>query len=483
MWPQWLNVRAAVLLVGAGLAIAGASGLIEAHAFLLPTTLKYALTVIGPVVIVVAASVPNPLHVFTGLLIIAAPFANATSQLGGTRVSPLVPLLVVGFALVAISEPPRGRSPDLRLTAALAIPLLYLPLSRGSGTHEFVVSLALLIVVGWLVSYSTMDSTGLKVALICVTAQAALQGAIAIWEWHTGHALNLYSSSSTGQNSPVTIYASGNSIRPSGSFNDPISLGNALAISIPLISVLMLSLKGAGNRLLLLAALALSGVGLALSLDRTSWIGAIVGLAVAIAFLPRAARRTAIPYVAAGTAIVIVAALLLAGSTISSRFATIFDPTSTAGETSEQAGAAKGEQNRLQLWSVALDDGFLAHPAAGIGIGNIGQLEREHTSSAGASVKANTAIYANASSTYLQLLAEGGLLAAALFLVLFSGLLSDARAALAAHPIAGAGLAGAVVAVLICWFADVVVFDEPVAACVGVFFGILAGASRQARSA
>jgi O-antigen ligase len=176
--------------------------------------------------------------------------------------------------------------------------------------------------------------------------------------------------------------------------------------------------------------------------------------------------------------VVVVATVALEGSAVSSRFLSIFDPTSTQGKTAQETGSAVGEQIRLQLWSVALNDGFLRHPVTGIGIDNMGQLEREHTTSSGAGVKAGTAIFQNASSTYFQLIGEGGLFALALLLLLLTALLADVRVAVNAHPVIGAALAGAVVAVLICWTTDIVVTYEPVAACVGVLFGAVAGAAR-----
>jgi len=470
-------------MVGSGgLAVLGASGFVQAHAFALPTTLKYGLTVAGPLVIFFAASIARPLLLITGLTVICAPFANATAQFAGIRVSPLVPLLLLGFALIAVSDPPRNRAPWLRWTSLLAFPLLLLPLEQGSHNHQFVASLGLLIGVACMVSYAAADKDGLRVVLAAVAIQAAIQGAIAIWEARSGHTLNLYSSGTAGQPAGQQIYTYGTSHQPTGSLNDPISLGNVLALSIPLIAVLMIAVKSATSRLLLIGALALAGAALALSLDRAGWIGAAVGLVAAIALLPRVSRRKAIPYAVLGLVVVVVAALVLEGPTIASRFSSIFDPTSTQGKTAQEKGSAAGEQTRLQLWSVAFNDGFLKHPVAGIGIDNMGQLEREHTSNAGAAVKAQTAIYQDAASTYLQLIGDGGLFALALLVLLLSGLIGDARAAVKAHPVLGAGLAGGVIAILICWGTDVVVFYEPVAACVGVLFGALAAAARSIES-
>jgi O-antigen ligase len=471
---RWPSLRALIMVASAGLAVLGASGFVQAHAFALPTPLKYGLTVAGPLVLFFAATLAKPLYLITGLLVVSAPFANATAQFSSVRVSPLVPLMILGFALIAVSDPPRNRTPVLRWSAVLAFPLLLLPLADGGKNHEFIVSLALLISVGWMVSYAAADKEGLRIVLVAVAIQAAIQGAIAIWEARAGHTLNLYSSGTA----TASLYKVGTTVEPTGSFNDPISLGNVMAISVPLISVLVLTVRSGAGRLLLAGALALSGAALGLSLDRAGWIGAVVGVVIGIALLPRVARRKAIPYATLGLLVVVGVTLAIGGSAVTSRFSTIFNPTSTQGKTAQEKGSAAGEQIRLQLWSIAFHDGFLQHPVAGIGIDNMGQLEREHTSSAGSAVKAGTAIYQNAASTYLQLLGDGGLFALALLLFLLSGLFADVRAALQAHPLVAAGLAGAVVTLLICWVTDVAVFKEPVAACVGVLFGALAGAAR-----
>ena len=109
-----LSLRTAILLGAAGLAVIAASGLVEAETFTLPTTLKYCLTIAAPLVVFATALMEKPLHLITGLTIIAAPFVGETAELAGERVSLLVPLLLAGFALAVVSEVDRRPPSALR---------------------------------------------------------------------------------------------------------------------------------------------------------------------------------------------------------------------------------------------------------------------------------------------------------------------------------------------------------------------------------
>ncbi|MGO9883622.1 MAG: O-antigen ligase family protein [Solirubrobacteraceae bacterium] len=477
-----LSTRTVILLAAAGLTILAASGWVEAEAFSVPTTLKYALTVLAPLVVFSAALTDKPMHLITGLVVVAAPFVGATAELAGTRVSVLVPLLAVGFLLTVVTESAPGRPPALRWAAVVTFPLLLIPLSDGSNNHQFVISLFLLLSVGWLVFHTARDEQGMKVVFVAVAVQAAIQGVIAIWSAKTGRTVNLYSTPGTTGHAANYIYIYGSLKRPSAMFPDPISLSNALAIAIPLMVALLLVVRSWTSRLLVLGGLAIVIAALILALDRTSWIADVFALLLVLLFLPRKLRRRTAPFVLIGVALVVAVALAFGGSGLTARVSSIFAPTVTQGKTQAQRGQAEGEQERLQYWSAAFKEGFVDHPLAGVGIGNIGSLLLRYTPSAGAGTRAGTGQFANAASTYLQLIGEGGLFAVALFFILFAGLFQDVRAGLRAHPILGAGLAGAVVALLICWVTDIVVYYESVAACVGVLLGAVAASGYGSRA-
>jgi O-antigen ligase len=476
-------LRILVMCLALSVAVVSASGLVVAHVFHLATPLKYAITVAGPLLIFFAVSVERPALPITALLVIAAPLADANAAFLDTRLSPLVPLLVLGFGLTAAQGILPGRRPALRWAALLAIPLLAVPFVDGGDSHVFESTLLLSLLIAWLVSQVASDPHGLRVILVAVVIQAVVQAAIAIYESRTGHALNFYASAGTSNYDTNGVYKFDNIIEASGTLGDPISLGNAIAISVPVVVIVSVIADRPWKRWLGVAALAIVVVGLGLSFDRTAWIGAVVGALVSVTLLPRALRRRVMPWTLAGLAAVAAAVIVFAGASVVTRFDSIFAPTSTQGKSAQQVGDAEGEQTRLQLWSAAIDHGFLAHPVAGVGIGQVGQLERRFTGNAGPGVKADTAQYQNAASTYLQLIAEAGLLAVVLLAIVFGGSYADLRAGYGAHPVIVSGLAGALLTLFICWVTDVVVFQEPVAACVGVLFGLVAGASRGLGSA
>lgn len=480
--PRW-SLRTLVLLASGALTLIAATGIVEIKAFAEPTTLKYALTVAAPLLVFLAASTGEPLRLFCAVTIIAAPLTAATAQLGGIRVSLLVPLLVADFALIVITPIVRGRRPSLRWAALLAFPLLLIPIVDSDKSKQFVVSLLVMIAVAIVVFYTARDEKGLRTVLIAVAIQVGIQAVIAIWNVDTGRTLNLYSSAGTTQYGAGYAYSFAGLIRPTGTFPDPISLGNAVAISIPTTLALLFVTRSREARLGLVLAIALAVAALILALDRTSWIGVVLGVAVTVALLPKVLRRRAASRVVLGAVAVAVIALAVGGSAVSGKLSSIFDPTGVQGVNQQEKGIAEGEQDRLQYWDVALHDGFLAHPLTGVGIGEGGQLILDHSTAVGAGVKGGTGQYANAASTYLELLAEAGVGAVALLIVFVSGLVADLRAAVRSRPVLAAGLAGAAAAMLVCWVTDVVVYYEAVAACEGVLLGSIAAAAAVTRSA
>jgi O-antigen ligase len=393
----------------------------------------------------------------------------------------IVPFLVAGALLATVTgERPQGLS-SLAPAALLAFPLLLIPLTAGTQVRTFVMALAVLLVLAWLVSRTASEPGGMVAVLAAVAVSATVQSLIALWEARTGHTLNLYSSAGTQQFAPNYLFTYGTTRRPTGSLTDPISLGNVLAIALPLIVVLAIEVRGRIQRAGAIAAAMLTGTALALSLSRMSWVGAVVGTLVAIALLPRRERRATAPALAAGVALIIAVTLIAAGPAFLGRLSSIGNPTATQGQSIAQQGVAEGDRRRLEYWNVALTDGFLGHPVAGIGIGNIGPFLLDRVVHAGLGLRGGTAIFIHAHSTYFQLLAEGGLLALVLFVVFLRGLWRDARAGPRALPVLGPGLAGAAVALLICWSTDWVIHYPSVAAPVGVVLGAIAAGGRLGR--
>jgi O-antigen ligase len=319
----------------------------------------------------------------------------------------------------------------------------------------------------------------MQAVLGAITASAAFQSLIALWEDHTGRLLNLYSTAGTQQFAANYFYSYGTTKRPTGTFNDPISLGNFLAISLPLAFVLAVKVKGRLSRALVIIATMSIAAALTLTLSRASWIGGVVGCLLATAMLPRPQRRTAARGIVGGVAVIALVAAIAAGPAVLGRLVSITQPTKASGVSQAQQGVARGDQDRLKYWGVALFDAFGGHPLAGVGIGNLNAFMLHRVATSGTAIRAGTLTTLHAHSTYFELLGEAGLFGLALLALFMASLFRDARAGPKRDAILGAGLAGAGAALLICWVTDWVIQYLPVAACVGIVLGaIAAGGSR-----
>jgi O-Antigen ligase len=480
---QRVSPRTIVLCASGLLALIASTGVIEDKAFAQPTTLKYALTVAAPLIVFLAAWMEEPLHLFVALTIVAAPLTGATASLGQIRVSLLIPLLFADLGLIALSPPTRRRGTRLRWVGVAAFPLLLLPIATSSHSKPFAVSLGLLLVMAFVVSQVARDEKGLRVVMGAIVAQGILQALVAIWNADTGHILNLYSSAGSTQYATNYIYNFGGLIRPAGTLPDPISLANVLVIGIPISVALLFAIRDSWARAGLLLGLCVVVAALVLALDRASWIGAIAGLATAILIFPKAIRRPAAARVATGIIAAGVLAVVIGGSATTAKFESIFAPTKTAGVTQQEKNIAEGEQTRLDFWRIAITDGFGDHPVAGVGAGNASELVLDHSSRQNAGLNVSNGQFANLASTYLQLIAEGGIGALVLLILLCSGLAADLCYAVRVDRLLVAGLAGSTVALLVCWVTDVVVYYEPVAACEGALFGVIAGVAARSRHA
>jgi O-antigen ligase len=483
--PPGTRIRRPLPATATVIAVAGtfvsATGLTQAIVFQQASTLKYVLTIVAPLLLLLVARVEHPVRVITVPAIVVAPFVNANAGFGGTRVSAIVPLLIAGTILAVWTTRGRTRRSSLALSGFLAFPLLLIPLADGRAVRSYVTTLALILALGWLVSQTARQPGGMTVVLGAVAFSGALQSLIALWEAHTGHLLNLYSSAGTQQYAAIYFYSYGSTKRPTGSFSDPISLGNALAIALPLTVVLALQVRRRLVRLAVVGAGVVIAVALTLTLSRASWIGAAVGIVLVLVLVPRGQRRRLLRGLTAGAALLIVVTLVAAGPAVVSRLASISNPTNTQGVSSAQLGPAEGDKNRLEYWRVSVFEAFGGHPVAGVGIGNLGPFLRDHVSHAGKGIRAGTAIFIHAHSTYFQILAEAGIFGLIMLVIFIRGLVGDAIAAVRVDRIVGPGVAGAAVALLICWTTDWVIHNPPVAASVAVVLGTIAAAGGRGR--
>jgi len=480
--------RGAILLLAA-LALAGAAGLTSQALFTQPTTLKYAVTVAGPLLLLLAALHPRPLEPIVAGTIIVAPFAAYPVTLKGIGVPAILPFGFVAVVLAVTTGRHGGPRSSLGRAAPFIAALLLLPVLAGtqlSATGDHISSplvvLGTLLAMSWLVSRAAATPEGRRLVIAAVVASAVLQAALAIWEFQTGRTLNLFTSTQSSFASGY-FFSYGASNRPMGSYADPISLGNVLAIALPLTTVAALAYRRSqsgqnGARqahrspeagwtppLLVMAAGMFIGLGLVLTFSRMSWIAALAGLALAVLLRPKGVRARLAGGLLLLGGLAIVVAMAAAGPTLRTRYDSIFHPTAA------NVSTANGDRTRQQLWKAALGVA-VQHPIAGVGFDKLAPELATHV--------ADVSILSHAHSTYLQVAAEGGLVLGIGALSLFALALGrDLRNGLRTSPLA-AGLAGSILALAICWTTDYTIRYEAVAASVAPLIGLIAAGGRSA---
>jgi O-antigen ligase len=459
-------LASAIALLAAFGAFLGAVGITQSMAFQQPSPLKYGITIGAPLLVMLAATVRRPLTVFAPVIVVAAPFASFQAFVGGYSIPLLLPL--VGMAAVAACFDGNARS-DLTLlggAAVIAGPLLLVPIIDGTQVRDFVESLLSLLLVAWIVARTAREPGGMTLIIGAIITGALLQSAIAIWEARTGSRLNLYSGAGTQVFGNQYFYSFDDTNRPVGSLFDPISLGNVLAIAGPLIVAMGARVRG-NLRWMLAAGGVVLSLALALSLSRMAWIGFFAGTIVALLLLPRRERRLVGAACAIAAVVVVFLALTLGGAGLRTRFDTLRNPTDT------QYSTGTGDQRRIAIWGAALAV-FSEHPVAGVGVGHLeGEIQRR---------VANVGTYTHAHSTYFQMIGEAGVLGLALLAVFLAGLAEALRTVLRRDRVLGAGLAGSVVALLICWTTDWVIIYPNVSASVGALLGLVAAAGQRSAS-
>ena len=476
-----VSSRGALALGSAAFAVVAATGAPESVLFAHPSLLKYLLTVFAPTLVFVASLSNHPLRVIVVPAILLAPMASATAGLGSVRVGALTPFLIAGLVLAPFADVQRGKRSSLAISGLLAFPLLLLPLAEGSHGESFALTLALLIAVAYVVSVAAREPGGMVAGMTALAVSATIQAAIAIWESRTGHVVNFYGDAGSHNFAANYLFDYGSTRRPDGTFTDPISMGNFLALALPCTLVLGFHARKSARKASLAVAAMMIATALTLSLSRTSWVGGIVGCAVAVLLLPTGTRASAMKAVAAGAVGIVIIASATAGPAVVARLVSIGSPTTTSGVSQTQKNVAEGDQKRFKFWHIAVIDAFGEHPVAGIGIEDMGEFIRDRVQTSGEGIVEGTAIFVHAHSTYFQLLGEAGLFGLALLVIFVRGLLRDAFAAVRGSPVFGAGLVGAAVVLLICWSTDWVIHNEPVAAGVGVVIGLIAGGGRLGR--
>ncbi len=231
-----------------------------------------------------------------------------------------------------------------------------------------------------------------------------------------------------------------------------------------------------GRRAVAIAPFAVMALYIVLALKRTGFLAFLAGLAVLAGLLApswlRLGRRR--PHITtrrlaagAGLAALLAGALVLAppGRLVVSRFASIFSPT------------GESERARLETWKGALRL-IAAHPIVGVGIGNFGPALLAFTPEPlMRSEESSNTIVEEAHNEFLNLTAEGGVVALVLFLWLLVGLARATAAAIRApdppRRRAAAALAAGLVALLVTACVSFPLQRDATLVAFGVFSGLL----------
>ena len=464
--------RVALTIVGAMAFVLGASGFDTTKVFHQYSTLKWTMLVAAPLLVIVLLTVERPSAWALGLVVVTVPIEPYVATISGQPISVLLVTLVVANIVVEVEDAggrrPSSRSPALVRVLPYAMVLLLVPVAIGvQPLHELLYVLAFLDIAWLCAKVGGMHPDGRLLVVLFFVGSASLQALVALAQYVTDNAFNLYGGAGSATYSAQSYFFNyDTTARTTGTFFDPISLGNVLAMALPLAVLLVLRAELPGRvRLGALAAGVVLVGGLAVSLSRASWIAAAVGV-VAVALFSRGDQRRR-GALLAGVLIfgALSAASALYGPAITSRFTSILHPTASNVRT------APGDKAREEVWAEALAV-FESHPITGVGFGNlVGSLE---------ATVPGTGSGSQAQNTYLQYMAEGGLFGAGVLLLLIGGVFADlhrTRHTDWLHP----GLVGASLGVAVTWFTDVTVRYYAVAGCLAILVGLIASAHTSIR--
>ncbi|HTW20021.1 MAG TPA: O-antigen ligase family protein [Mycobacteriales bacterium] len=459
--PAEHQVRVAVAVIaGIGLVLA-LPGVAAHEAFAQPTTLKYAASVAAPLVLLLLATASSPDRVLVPAAILAAPFAPLVMTAGGVPMSAFA--VVTGLAvLVTLCRESRTTSGSATAHGAvLALALLLPAVIIGSDVGETLTLVLAVAAIGWITARLARKRGGPELVAASILSSATLQSLLAIYEFASKSTVNFYGSGTTALASNY-FYNFNGTDRPVGSYFDPISLGNVLALSLPIAvgaAIIMVQRRRPVAATLTIVSALVILTGLVLSFSRMSWIGAGIGVACTAFALPGRLRVRAVSGVAVTAAVGAVIAVAVAGGELSSRFGSIFHPGAM------NPSNPDSDQVRLMLWGSAAHV-FARHPWFGVGINQL--------VSAFSRMIADVTPTTNAQNTYLQIAAEAGILGIAALVALAVGVIRDLRSDRLAA-VGRAALVGSLVALAICWVSDDTVRYIAVAASIAPVFGLLSG--------
>ena len=450
------------------LACLSVSGLTESIAFSQPSTLKYLITVIGPLAAAAIAMTKRYDLVILSLAILVAPF-NYVTTLSGFSFTPLQVLLIGGLLCSRFGpQSTTRRRPTLLMTMGLVFALTLLgPMVRSEQRMNEVLLVAVVFAMAYLVALSARDPQGRKVVMASFIAACAVQGAIGIWEFLTHHQINLYSAAGSADYQGNYFFQFQGLFRVSAAFPNPIAMGNVLAMAVPILIALVVSVKGAGRQALLFVAGLCILFGAVATLSRSSWLAIAIGAVVAMLFLgDRRVLKPLLGFSIVGV-LAIVAAENFAGPALLARANTIF------GSSTAATGTSIGDFTRHVVQGGALRV-FSDHPLTGVGLGNIAPYL------GGGSVRDGQ----NAQNYLCQMLAEAGFFAGAALLGALGALAGVAVRALIAYRNIAAMLLAEIAVIAVVSSTDANFRYVQVSVFVAVIFGLGAslGTSAEVRA-
>ncbi len=464
-----LPVRTKVWLGAAGLvgllAIAGCAGILAHSAFLQFSVLKWALTIGGPLVVLLLLFSRRPGLWACGLMILVIPVAPFVASVGTFQISVLFAATALATVTVmlegAVRSPSAGPLPALVVVTPLLIACSLVPIFRGDLVTHQLLYLALFVDIVWICLRTAANyPEGRTVITLAFIGMAALQGSAAVYEYVTGHRIDLYGGAGQATYAAQSYFFEyGHSARTSGTFFDPISLGNVLAMALPLALVLVLRrAEVPWVRVACLISLVPILAGIVVALSRASWIAATLAVLCVVLFSRGSQRLRALVLVVAVGVAAVVTVQSVYGPLVTTRFASIFHPTAAGVST------AKGDTIRQEQWHEA-ERLFSSNVVGGVGFGNLAPDFEAKI----AGLDSTT----HAQNVYLQYLAEGGLFGGAVLVLLAGGVVVDLRRGRRRDPLYP-GLVGASVGVAATWVTDYTVRYFAVAGCFAVLLGLIA---------
>ncbi len=457
-----------LLLAGATVVlIAALSSLLTVKVFHQYSTIKWATLAAIPILMAFLLIVRRPSLWVAGLVIVTVPIEPYVATIHTQPVSVLVVTATLATFVVTLEggviKRSMARSPAVVRVMPWVVLLLIVPTILGTSWQHEVLYVALFVDVVWIcMRIASLYPDGRLVIVLVFLGSAALQSLLAMAQYATGHAFNLYGGAGTATYSTQNYFFDyGTTARTTGTFFDPISLGNVLAMAAPLalLVVLRRDLPNPYRWFAGLAGMALLG-GLTVSLSRASWLGAVAGIACVALFSRGEQRRRAVSVAVTLLVAVVLVASTLYGPAIGARFDSIFHPTASNVRTS--AGDKIREAEWSEAWHV-----FEQDPVDGVGFGHLVAFIE--------AAVPGTDSTSHAQNTYLQYLAEGGLFGGAVLLLLAGGVGLDLYRS-RRNDWLFPGLVGSFATVAVTWVTDYTVRYMAVEGCLALLVGLAASA-------